>query len=717
MKFKRLTWSNFLSYGKNKTSLDFDQESIINVIGTNGEGKSVFIDALHFVLTGKSFRGIKVSQIANNINKKNCLVELEVEKGSKKVKIVRGLNPKIFSITIDNKKIDEQLNTDQQKYIEQLLGFNSKTLKYTIIMSSMNYSPFLKMTAAEKRLFVDDILNISDFTNLSAYVKQKFSILKTKITDTEYNIKSLESNLSLIKEMNLKVIKNSDEQVAILKEKIDKLNNDIEELKKEDFSNIKMFEEEYKKLEVAKKEELESKRTYYNDIIKQYKEEHSKVLSKLKIDMEDELEKKKKIFSKKLSEKKDKKDSLSEKIDKMKLSLKEKQEEYHEQSKALNSDLKLIENNISQQDKQKKFLNENSECPSCKRDIDDEFKNEEFNKLDEKISLLNNEKDNILNKIASLVSLNDKIEEFEKKIIKYEEKYEVFNSRLSQFKIECNDKLNDIKNSFKATINNEDNKYNDNINRCGKELSNEREKINEKYDNEINSKKTSHSELKIKQENNLKTVEDKNSILEDYIKQIERLKNPEITEVKDESKVLNEININNKNLSELLDKKRIFEISITLLSDKGFKTFVVNKYIPILNKYVNEYLDILEAHYRLKFDAQLNEQIVAKGYEKLSYDSFSSGEKARCDLALLFAFLELSKKKSSIDSNLLILDEVADNSLDKNGVYGVLNIINRLKTKGYTIFVISHRDEIKEEFDLTYEAKKDIFSNLKEKNK
>ena len=65
-----------------------------------------------------------------------------------------------------------------------------------------------------------------------------------------------------------------------------------------------------------------------------------------------------------------------------------------------------------------------------------------------------------------------------------------------------------------------------------------------------------------------------------------------------------------------------------------------------------------------------------------------------------------------MDSNLLVLDEVADNSLDKNGVYGVLNIINRLKSRGYTVYVISHRDEIKDEFDVTLEATKDTFSHL-----
>ena len=208
------------------------------------------------------------------------------------------------------------------------------------------------------------------------------------------------------------------------------------------------------------------------------------------------------------------------------------------------------------------------------------------------------------------------------------------------------------------------------------------------------------------------SVDAKTSSVGDYRDEIARLENPEVSELKDETEVLAELNDKRKDHDELAERKRIFEMSIKLLSDKGFKTFVVNKYIPLLNKYVNEYLDLLEAHYRLKFDSQLNEKIVARGYEKLSYDSFSSGEKARCDLALLFAFIELAKRKNSVDSNLLVLDEVADNSLDKNGVYGVLNIINRLKSRGYTVYVISHRDEIKDEFDVTLEATKDTFSHL-----
>ena len=210
---------------------------------------------------------------------------------------------------------------------------------------------------------------------------------------------------------------------------------------------------------------------------------------------------------------------------------------------------------------------------------------------------------------------------------------------------------------------------------------------------------------------NMKTdIYSSESLIKSHQKTLKDMKIEDV--LKDVTKEKKEKKQIKKNLFEKTEEEKIISLSKNLLSDKGIKLFIVNKYIPLLNKYVNNFLDLMGATYRLKFDNTLREQVVLRGYEKLSYFSFSSGEKQRCDLALLFAFLKISKIKNSFDSNLLILDEIIGNSLDSEGIRGVINILQSFKNDGKTIFVISHMENIKNSLDDVYFCEKKIFSKI-----
>jgi DNA repair exonuclease SbcCD ATPase subunit len=711
--FTKLRWKNFLSYGKNFTEISLDLNKIVNIIGKNGKGKSIFIDAFHFALTGKPFRKVKMSEIPNTINKKNCIVELELMRGKKKVFIRRGLNPKIFEIKINNKLVDEDSRSlDQQEFLEKLLGFNSKTLRHTIIMSSMNYSPFLKMAAIEKRLFIDDILNISDFTNLSVFVKKRFSLLQTKISDVNITIERLESNLEIIKDVNSKFIQNSDTQIEELKENIKELKNKIDDIKYCDYSDIQKFEKEINKLNDLKNIDISELKTEHDkeiEIIDYQSIHHIKVINeKLKEILTDNEEK----YNKKIDGFKEKQEKQNQNHQDLKDNLDDLIDDYHQKSEDLQISLSEIKTKISKEEDQKYFLVENSECPTCRRLIDKQFKDEAFDKLKTIIESLNKNKQNTIDAIDSLAFTKAIINDKKEKIYTIENKISDFNSKINEFKSKYNEHISDINSKYNELKSNKKDKINAEIYQLKDENSFKIDEIKNKYDLDIKFKAEELQKIKSKRLENHNLISIWKETIRDYNKKIEQLNNPKVKEVKDESKVLDELNENRKNLEKLNDKKKIYEISIKLLSDKGFKRFVINKYIPVLNTFVNKYLDLLEAHYRLKFDPMFDVQIVARGYENLSYESFSSGERARCDLALLFAFIELSKLKNSIESNLLVLDEVADNSLDSNGVYGVINIISQLKIKGITTYVISHREEIADEFDMTLEAKKELFSSL-----
>jgi DNA repair exonuclease SbcCD ATPase subunit len=154
------------------------------------------------------------------------------------------------------------------------------------------------------------------------------------------------------------------------------------------------------------------------------------------------------------------------------------------------------------------------------------------------------------------------------------------------------------------------------------------------------------------------------------------------------------IGISNKK-EELLN----YEFIHLLLKDDGAKTKIIKKYLPLINKNLNKYLEILEFPVNFTLDQEFNEKALNPIYEDFSYSSFSEGEKMRIDLSLLFTWREIAKVKNSINTNLLILDEVFDSSLDDFGTDNFTKIIKYVINKS-NVFVISHKtDELIDKFN------------------
>jgi len=158
----------------------------------------------------------------------------------------------------------------------------------------------------------------------------------------------------------------------------------------------------------------------------------------------------------------------------------------------------------------------------------------------------------------------------------------------------------------------------------------------------------------------------------------------------------------------LTNEKKNVTIVQKLISDKGIKRYIINKYVPVLNSYVNNYLEILEAKYKIIFNDELEEKIVSKN-AGTSYTSFSSGEKQRCDLALMFSFLEISKLKNNVNCNLICFDETMG---DMDDVLGVEKIFTLFKSKDYSINFITHDERFKQLADISYLATKQRFTKL-----
>ncbi len=156
-----------------------------------------------------------------------------------------------------------------------------------------------------------------------------------------------------------------------------------------------------------------------------------------------------------------------------------------------------------------------------------------------------------------------------------------------------------------------------------------------------------------------------------------------------------------KTIEYLLEKKQEivhYDFAYSLLRDDGVKTKIIKKYLPFINQQVNRYLQMMDFYINFKLDEEFGETIESPIHENFSYSSFSEGEKMRVDLALLFTWREVARLKNSVNTNLLIMDEVFDSSLDGFGTEEFLKII-RYVIKDANIFVISHKSDLHDKFD------------------
>jgi DNA repair exonuclease SbcCD ATPase subunit len=208
--------------------------------------------------------------------------------------------------------------------------------------------------------------------------------------------------------------------------------------------------------------------------------------------------------------------------------------------------------------------------------------------------------------------------------------------------------------------------------------------------------------LDIMKEHDTEATRAKNS-LEACVQYIEKVtkQNKELLQMtedidqkkKDLDILKDDIDIYNKEKEDLSTQKHLYETAATLLKDSGIKTRIIKQYLPIINKLINVHLGKLDFYVSFELDESFNETIRSRYRDEFTYDSFSEGEKMRIDLALLFTWRAVAKLKNSVNTNLLVLDEVFDSSLDAAGTDEFLKILNDLAGDVNT-FVISHKGEI-----------------------
>lgn len=283
-----------------------------------------------------------------------------------------------------------------------------------------------------------------------------------------------------------------------------------------------------------------------------------------------------------------------------------------------------------------KFYHDNDSCPTCKQDLDSNFKS---NKITKKTALL----DKYINGIAQLESEITATEE-----------------RLNEIKA-INRTIEGINRNI-ASFNNQIYSWNENITL----LNNEIETIR----------------------NNTKIIDGTKS---------------DVKKLKDDHK------IESKLRHELFEERTLINISSFLLKDNGVKTKIIRQYVPVMNKLINKYLSALDFFVQFELNEKFEESIKSRFRDEFKYNSFSEGEKTKIDLALLFTWRTIAKMRNSASTNLLIMDEIFDSSLDSNATDELMKILENL-TSDVNVFIISHKG------DVLYDKFHSVIKFVKDKN-
>ena len=536
IKFKTVRYKNFLSTGNKVSEVRIDDTRTSLIIGQNGAGKSTFMDAISFGLFGKPFRKVKLDQLVNSINKKNCMVELEFENGGKEYLIKRGLRPAKFEIYVDGEMNDQMASArDSQDFLERyVLRMNEKAFRQIVVLGSGSFIPFMRLGAGDRRAIIEDLLDIQIFSLMNDIVKQRISDNSTRLTGVEHQIELLDQSIRLQEEHLKEIQDNNAEAVKEKKAELKKAKKQIEGIKNEI-------------------EELQDQVQDYTP----HKKKHRKL------------------------------------------------EEY--KSKITSKQTHIVG--------QIQLVNENSECPECTQEITEEHKTKVTEKLGGKADELKVAISDIDTEITELADRIDKIEDILTRISEKNNSIMGINEYITQIETGLVESAKKPKNDQA-------------------ELTKSKEDLDEARSNKYDIQDQKH---------HLNTVQE-------------------------------------------------------LLKDSGIKTLIIRNYLPLINQLINKYLSALNFYINFQLDEAFNATIKSRGRAAFQYGSFSEGEKLRIDLALLFTWREVAKLKSSVATNLLVLDEIFDSSLDSTGVEDFLGILNSLGDDTHA-FVISHKgDQILDKF-------------------
>jgi DNA repair exonuclease SbcCD ATPase subunit len=720
--FKSIKYKNFLSTGDTYTEIQLDKTITTIITGENGAGKSTFIDALVYALFGKPFRKVRLGQIINKVNEKGLKVQLDFSIGNKNYTVKRGMKPAIFEIWVNDEMLPQPAETKVYQGIleDDILKLNYKTFTQIIVLGSASFLPFMQQTISVRREIIENLLDISVFSDMNKILKSKIKEGKADIVQFEHNMELLKTNhktkREFLNESNVKYNTQLDshkDHINAIKQSLDnkwsKLSGITKEIEylKDKLSSFGTIENDYIKYKesvkgfITKKKYLQQQIDNINKDNKSYAE-NIKSIGKVQLVIE----------------------ALSNEITDISYEINAVCNEYSQEELSdtlpskiseQQSCLKTKEMLIQQEKTKRDFYEAHDECPECKQSIEEDFKNTTLSTIETNISQLLDEVCDIKDNISKMDARLTTIKKASSKVQELESTLMVKTSQLASSKTELERLSNK---EFKHTPVQKIQVILKELHKTEKEDAQSEDKLkeyNKIYDEflEVRNLLSTKEKESLSEKQNIKSTEE---LLIQVNTDLTTLKQQEPCSITQED--IDELAQKIKETSKDLDKKKhimyYYTIVQKLLKDDGLKTQIIKRFLPIINANVNMFLDKFDFPINFEFDENFNERIQSKFRDDFGYYSFSEGEKSRIDLALLFTWREIALKKSRNATNIVIFDEIMDGSLDGNGIENFMSVLGM--NEGYSSFIISHKEEtINSRFDRSLVFTKDgHFSKLKE---
>ena len=231
IRLKTVRWKNFLATGNRFIEVELDQKDMMLVVGKNGAGKSTLIDAITFSLFGKPFKKVNKGQLVNSVNERDTLTEIEFSVGTAEWKVRRGIKPNLFEIYHNDKLVNQDAKSmDYQKYLEEkVLKLNFKSFTQIVVLGSASFVPFMQLTANDRRIIIEDILDIGIFSVMKTLLKDRVITLKEEMNEIDYQIKLLQEKITL-QEKYIKAMEEESKQKR--KSDLDKIKETEQEIHK-----------------------------------------------------------------------------------------------------------------------------------------------------------------------------------------------------------------------------------------------------------------------------------------------------------------------------------------------------------------------------------------------------------------------------------------------------------------------------------------------------
>jgi DNA repair exonuclease SbcCD ATPase subunit len=220
--FRYVRWKNLLSTGNYFTEIKLDNNQNTLVVGENGSGKSTMLDALCFGLFGKAFRNINKPSLLNSINSKDCVIEIEFDTNNKSYKVIRGIKPNVFEIYQNGELLNQDAAArDYQEILEKtILKLNYKSFTQIVILGSASFTPFMQLSASDRRAIIEDLLDIQIFSTMNGILREKLSGNKDLTTTKKYDIDLSQQKYDLQEKYIRELKQNNDDKVKEYDEEV-----------------------------------------------------------------------------------------------------------------------------------------------------------------------------------------------------------------------------------------------------------------------------------------------------------------------------------------------------------------------------------------------------------------------------------------------------------------------------------------------------------------